>query len=51
MRFEDREDAEYVASANECTGLVPALNADGDSGEALALYAVQRAKRSRSTKH
>lgn len=44
MRFEDREDAPYVASATECTGLVPALNGDDEAAE-RALYAVQRAKR------
>lgn len=50
MRLEDREDAENVASANECTGLVPALHAEGDEEAARALYNVHRAKRSRQTK-
>lgn len=50
MRLEDREDAEYVASATECTGLVPALHGEGDEEEARSLYAVQRAKRRRAKK-
>lgn len=45
MRFEEREDAEYVASATECTGLVPALHAQGDEEEVRALYAVHRVRR------
>ena len=45
MRIEDREDAEYVASATECTGLSPALREDGDEDARRALYAVQRARR------
>lgn len=48
MRFEDREDAASVASATECTGLVPALD-DGDEDARRALYDVQRAKRPRKT--
>ena len=50
MRMEDRGDAENVASATECTGLVPAF--DGDEGdEALReLYAVQPAKRGKQSK-
>ena len=43
MTDEDREDAEYVASATECTGLAPALREGNDA--ARALYAVQPAKR------
>ena len=45
MRFEDREEAEIVASATECTGLVPALHGDGDEASQRALYGVHRAKR------
>ena len=45
MAFEDREDAEYVASANECTGLVPALRDDGEEDQERRLYNVRRAKR------
>ena len=43
MNGKDREDAEYVASSTECTGLVPALRED--DGADRALYAVQPAKR------
>ena len=43
MSHEDREDAEVVASAGECTGLVPALR-DGDDA-CRALYNVPRARR------
>ena len=43
MFDEKREDAEYVASSTECTGLVPALRED--DGADRALYAVQPAKR------
>ena len=43
--MEDREDGAYVASATECTGLVPALHGEGDEEESRALYAVHRAKR------
>lgn len=50
MRIEDREDAEIVASATECTGLVPALHGDGDEEDVRALYGVHRAKRSRKGK-
>ena len=50
MRFEDRDDAAYVASANECTGLVPALHGEGDEEEALALYAVHHARRENKRK-
>ena len=45
MAFEDRGDAEYVASANECTGLVPALRDDGEEARERELYKVKRAKR------
>ncbi len=48
MFDEDREDAEYVASSTECTGLVPALRQD--NGADRALYAVQPAKRQRRKK-
>lgn len=50
MRFEDRDDAAYVASANECTGLVPALHGEGDEEEARALYAVHHARRENKRK-
>ena len=45
MRHEDREDAEVVASATECTGLVPALHDDGEEAATRALYDVQPAQR------
>ena len=45
MTFEDRGDAEYVASANECTGLVPALLGDGEEEQERRLYKVKRPKR------
>lgn len=45
MTFEDRGDAEYVASANECTGLVPALRDDGEEEQERRLYRVKRPKR------
>ena len=43
MSCEDREDAEVVASAGECTGLVPALS-DGDDA-CRALNNVLKARR------
>lgn len=45
MNAEERDGAEIVASATECTGLVPALCGDGDEQAIRALYAVPRAKR------
>ena len=35
MNGKDREDAEYVASSTECTGLVPALREDDGADRAL----------------
>ena len=40
------EEAESVASAMECTGLVPALQEDEGDDYARQLYAIQLAKRS-----
>ena len=45
MAFEERGDADYAASAMECTGLVPALRDDGEEDRERALYNVRRAKR------
>lgn len=45
MIFEDRGDVEHVASANECTGLVPALRDDVEEEQERRLYDVKRAKR------
>ena len=48
MREDERrdiEETERVASATECTGLVPALTEDGDEANERALYDVHRAKR------
>ena len=48
MRGDERrdiEETERVASATECTGLVPALTQDGDEADERALYGVHRARR------
>lgn len=48
MRPEEKDwnaETADVASATECTGLVPALPEDGGEDAVRALYAVQRARR------
>ena len=48
MRGDERrdiEETERVASATECTGLVPALTQDDDEADERALYGVHRARR------
>ena len=50
MRNEEREEMETVASATECTGLVPAISGDGGEETLRALCAVQPAKRSKPRK-
>jgi len=42
--YDNDSTLEYVASANECTGLVPALGGDDAEEARRALYAVKPAR-------